>query len=184
MKKDLCLRKELVAGAKRAKRGAPKRDWRVAYSLNILLAEINKWSPIRSKEDDGSIGDAAHSSRTSDHNPNREGVVCARDFTHDPKNGFNCHEFVDFLCKRLKNGEENRVKYLIFDRTIYSGPAQGHAVGVGRKYTGTNPHTAHCHVSVRGVKELYDSREGWGWTGVSDYERAKKERKNILFFEI
>ena len=66
--------------------------WRVADSLGVLLKQINQLAPGRSKVSDGSIGDAAHQSRESDHNPwvldpPGPNVVTARDFTHDPKNG-------------------------------------------------------------------------------------------------
>ena len=63
--------------------------WYVARSLDQLLAEINASAPNRNKASDGSIGDADHSSRESDHNPcDDHDCVCARDFTHDPGHGF------------------------------------------------------------------------------------------------
>lgn len=43
--------------------------WRLARGLEHLRAQVNtKWSN-RSKDSDGSIGDEAHASRSSDHNP-------------------------------------------------------------------------------------------------------------------
>ena len=42
--------------------------WRVARSLDVLLGQLNALAPERSKASDGSIGDAAHASRSSDHN--------------------------------------------------------------------------------------------------------------------
>ena len=143
-------------------------DWRVAISLGAtsrdgLLGEINRSAPKRSKEDDGSIGDASHSSRVSDHNPNEAGVVCARDFTHDPAGGFDCEKFTAWLRDRMARGLENRVKYLIWNRLIVSGPGQAHPAGLWRKYTGSNPHTAHCHVSVRLKRQYYDDDKPWGW---------------------
>mgnify|MGYP001562524195 CR=1 FL=1 len=62
-------------------------SWRVAKSLDVLLAQINALSPNRDKSSDGSIGDANHSARTSDHNPDDAGVVKARDFSNDPAHG-------------------------------------------------------------------------------------------------
>jgi hypothetical protein len=77
--------------------------WRVARSLDQLLAEINASAPNRSRASDGSIGDAAHQTTDSDHNPHCQGwVVTARDFTHDPAGGFDAHAFADWLRRRCK----------------------------------------------------------------------------------
>ena len=142
--------------------------WRVAYSLGTirtqgLLGEINKSAPNRSKKDDGSIGDASHSNRLSDHNPNEEGVVCARDFTHDPSGGFDSYKFAEWLVGQIAVGNELRVKYVISNRRIASGPNQGNPVGVWRRYVGRNPHTEHVHVSVREPARWYDNKGEWGW---------------------
>ncbi len=70
--------------------------WRTAKSLDVLLDEINRAAPKRSKASDGSIGDAAHATRSSDHNPwvrwLGTGIVTARDFTHDPAGGLDCNK--------------------------------------------------------------------------------------------
>jgi hypothetical protein len=133
-------------------------QWRVAKSLDALLAQINKTAPRRAKVSDGSIGDAAHSSRASDHNPHvrddRMGVVTARDFTHDPKGGLDCHE----LAASLIEARDARVKYIIWNRQICSSivsPWQW------RPYKGSNPHTKHLHISVRKDKHLYDDERLW-----------------------
>ena len=146
------------------------RQWRVAKCLGRtpkegLLGEINAGAPNRDKKDDGAIGDASHSSRTSDHNPNHDGVVCARDFTHDPEGGFDANEFAKWLAKRCQDGQEVRVKYIISEGQIASGPGQGKPVGIWRVYRGSNPHTEHVHVSVRGVAKYYDDTKTWGWLG-------------------
>lgn len=137
--------------------------WRVAKSLDVLLDEINARSPKRSKVSDGSIGDAAHASRDSDHNPwvkdGPTGVVTARDFTNDPAHGFDSSDFADWLRKRCKAGAETRVKYVISDRRIASTIDDWS----WRKYTGTNPHEHHVHVSVESSKSSYDSARSWGW---------------------
>lgn len=120
--------------------------WRVARSLDQLLAQINATAPNRSKLSDGSIGDAAHSSRESDHNPDQDGVVCARDFTDDPAHGCD----VDAIFRSLVASADPRIKYLI--RQFHgSTPTitqwQGGRL-VWTPYYGINPHDHHGHVSV------------------------------------
>lgn len=134
--------------------------WRMAKALDTLLAEINGLAPERSKKSDGGIGDASHGARKSDHNPciccN---VVCARDFTHDPPK-FDSYAFAEWLRLRVLGGE-TRVKYVISDSKIFSGPGQPRPLGVWRPYTGSNKHSHHVHVSVRHGDA--DNDRGWGW---------------------
>ncbi len=140
--------------------------WRLAKSLETLRAHVNAKWPNRSKQSDGSIGDAGHSSRASDHNPDPSGVVRAIDITHDPKGGFDSYAFADMLLKE----QDKRLKYVISNGRIGSGPA-GVQPGVWRKYTGANKHDHHCHISVvpdaRG-----DSAQGWDIDGVADTDAA------------
>ena len=134
-------------------------SWRVARSLDKLLAQINSYAPRRSKISDGSIGDTAYSSRVSDHNPDSRGVVHARDFTHDPRGGFDAHAFV----RRLAKAGDRRIKYLISNRQI-SNPSIG--AGRWRPYSGVNPHTQHAHVScVYGALE--DNTANWPGLGAA-----------------
>ncbi len=120
------------------------KPWYVAYALDILLGQLNAIAPDRSRKSDGSIGDAAHSARASDHNPNNyrraDGryQVCARDFTNDLAGGLNVQRIVDLLVAHA----DRRIKYIIWNGRIWTP-------GVGwRPYTGDNPHTLHAHVSV------------------------------------
>lgn len=132
--------------------------WRVAESLIKLRTQINKAYPKRSKVSDGSIGDQAHSSRTSDHNPNEDGVVCAMDITHDVKNGCDAQQLADALVE----SRDDRIKYLIWNkRMVSSYPSGGKKAWTWRPYSGSNPHTKHVHISVNGSKSLYDSTEDW-----------------------
>ena len=75
--------------------------WRVAKSLTKLRDQINAMAPRRNKSADGTIGDAAHASRSSDHNPwvkdGKTGVVTALDITNDPRNGVNIGTLSEFL---------------------------------------------------------------------------------------
>lgn len=132
--------------------------WRVARSLLLLRDEFNRLFPKRSKSHDGTIGDAAHTSRASDHNPWVQdagtGVVTALDITHDPAHGVDTHAIAEFLRKH----EDPRIKYVISAGRIFSStqhPFQW------RKYTGSNPHHSHMHVSVIATKSKYDSVTPW-----------------------
>jgi hypothetical protein len=112
-------------------------DWRMARSLETLLAQLNALAPNRDKASDGGIGDAAHSSRTSDHNPDSGGVVRARDFTHDPGDLDG-----EWLSGTLVKFRDPRIKYIIWDRRIWF-PGSG-----WQGYYGPNAHEHHVHVSV------------------------------------
>ncbi|HMB37409.1 MAG TPA: hypothetical protein VKV41_25405 [Methylomirabilota bacterium] len=132
-----------------------------------LLGEINRSAPNRSKISDGGIGDARHAAATSDHNPCKCcRVVTARDFTHDPKNGFDSYQFAEWLRERVLAGEP-RVKYVISNRRIYSGQGQPHPAGQWRPYTGKNAHAHHVHVSVRHGGQNYDDDAPWGWSATT-----------------
>src|SRR5688572_27807045 len=134
--------------------------WRLAKSLEVLRDEVDTVAPDRSKASDGTIGDEAHQGSPSDHNPNAQSVVCAIDFTHDPGGGADMHAFADFLKKR----NHRAVKYIIWNRRIWSKAKDGEG---WRDYGGSNPHTAHMHVSVGvgpdGQSEgPYDDTGPWG----------------------
>jgi hypothetical protein len=152
-------------GAMAAPRSRPMAGpiaWRVAASLEKLRKQINARAPNRSKASDGSIGDANHRKRNSDHNPwvidGGKGVVTARDFTHDAAHGCNCH----MLAESLRNSRDKRIKYIIWNRRICnSSPQKGMPAWAWRKYLGKNGHTHHLHISVKPLKSLYDSEKPW-----------------------
>lgn len=116
--------------------------WYLAPSLSRLRDEANRLYPQRSKASDGTIGDAAHSARTSDHNPKPDGrggmVVDALDLTHDPAHGFDAHDWI----RRRAAAMDPRIKYAISRGQLWS-PSTGWA-----RYTGSNPHDTHVHISV------------------------------------
>jgi murein L,D-transpeptidase YcbB/YkuD len=135
--------------------------WRMAKSLDALLAKVNALSPNRDKSSDGGIGNAEHASRSSDHNPwvtdGAMGVVTARDFTNDPAHGMNSEE----LAEALRASQDDRIKYIISNRKIASGSGQDKPAWQWRPYTGANPHNHHCHVSVKPEKASYDDTREW-----------------------
>lgn len=137
-------------------------SWRIAKSLEELRTQVNKRAPNRSKASDGSIGDAKHASRSSDHNPHvkdgKTGVVTAIDITHDPAGG--CDSYA--LAKSLIVSQDVRIKYVISNGQIATGP-DGPSPWMWRKYSGANPHSHHVHISVRAKKELYDGTAPWNF---------------------
>ena len=139
------------------------RPWRVARSLLALRDQINHKFPSRSKASDGTIGDAAHASRSSDHNPwvidGADGVVTAMDITHDPLHG--CSG--ETLAEAIRAARDSRVKYIIWNRRISNSSLIGGAAAwQWRAYHGTNGHTHHVHISVKSDKAHYDSTAPWG----------------------
>lgn len=123
-------------------------SWRLAKSLKKLQEQINEMAPGRSRVSDGSIGDAAHSARKSDHNPNEQGIVAAIDVTHDPSGGCDGR----FLSRSLI--ADSRVKYVIFNSEIWKA-----RTGQWEAYGGQNPHDHHVHVSVK--PDALDQTQDW-----------------------
>lgn len=137
-------------------------SWRVAASLLTLRDQVNAAWPGRSRRSDGTIGDTNHQNRQSDHNPwvrdGQMGVVTALDVTHDTASGCDAGRLVE----AIRASRDTRVKYLIWNRQIASSSAiQGAAPWAWRRYTGSNPHDKHLHVSVKEAKEDYDSTLPW-----------------------
>jgi hypothetical protein len=101
-----------------------------------VLRQATALRPKRKKASDGLLPSAAHKkqSPTSDHN-----TGLAVDLTHDPKRGIDCAE----IFQKLKQDE--RVKYLIFQGKIWS---KERAKEGDRKYTGSNQHNSHLHISI------------------------------------
>jgi hypothetical protein len=132
--------------------------WRVAKSLLKLRDQFNQMSPRRNRSSDGTIGDAKHASRSSDHNPwvkdGKTGVVTAIDLTHDPNNGVHTWNIAEYL----RTQKDPRIKYVISNKRIFSSVSNP---WVWRRYTGSNPHSSHMHVSVHSQKVHYDSTADW-----------------------
>ena len=99
-----------------------------------ILRQATALKPKRKKISDGLLPSVAHQKQNpnSDHN-----TGLAVDLTHDPVNGIDC---VD-IYNRFKS--DGRVKYLIFQGKIWSKD-KGE-----KKYTGTNQHNKHLHISIK-----------------------------------
>lgn len=141
--------------------------WRNCKASITLIEEVNKRWPKRDTASDGTIGDAAHASRNSDHNPwiigsDGVGVVTARDIDEDldgvtVDSGPDAKELFNHLLSLGKSGDK-RLKYLIYEGYIYSAKHGW----VTRTYTGLNSHSKHIHVSFSTDPQFYDSTAPWG----------------------
>jgi hypothetical protein len=133
-------------------------EWRVAKSLLTLRATVDAAWPRRNKASDGTIGDASHAARDSDHNPwvkdGLIGVVTAIDITHDPVSGADANGIVAALVA----SRDRRIKYIIWNRQIINSSV---SPWIWRTYRGRNPHTGHFHVSVSSSKTLFDDTASW-----------------------
>lgn len=132
--------------------------WRIAKALVRLREQVNALAPRRLKKSDGAIGDAAHATRNSDHNPwivdGGIGVVSAIDLTNDPAGGLSAEK----LAEALRTARDGRVKYVIWNRRIFSSTT---SPWTWRPYTGASPHDKHIHISVRADKQHYDDDAPW-----------------------
>lgn len=131
-----------------------------APALVTLDKQIDKAFPRRKTGSDGWIGDAAHRSRPSDHNPQFDppgpvdDVVMAGDWTHDPKNGFDCDQFTD----ELAASRDRRIAYMIFNGWIMDS-RPGNKPWQWVRYHGANKHTSHVHLSA--MRAFWDDTRAW-----------------------
>ena len=140
----------------------PVATWHLAPSLKQLQKELDAQFPGR--PNDGTIGDAAHAARPSEHNPDNDpdpmpkGAVSAIDvYTQDGKGKtwITEAEFAKLLAKFKK---DSRVWYVIHRGFIYSRTHNFEK----RAYDGSNPHNSHFHLSLMQTKAAHDSTASWG----------------------
>jgi len=110
-----------------------------------LREQVDDAFPDRDRTSDGWIGDTRHAARPSDHNPDDNGWVRAidvdRDLSGKPKPDI-MPDLADQIRLAGKSGEK-RIAYVIFDGRIASSRLNWR----WRKYTGSNKHNHHCHIS-------------------------------------
>lgn len=130
-------------------------SWVLVPCLVKLRAEFDDVAPGRDRASDGTIGDANHSSN-SDHTPdeisdalrNKDGdsrnEVHALDVDADLRvPGLWMERVVQLLLVRCRSGAERRLRYIIFNRRIWSASNGWRQ----QRYTGPNPHDKHAHFS-------------------------------------
>jgi hypothetical protein len=91
------------------------------------------------------------------------------DITHDPASGAD----MSLVAESLRASRDPRIKYLIFNKRIFSA---SNTPWTWRVYTGSNPHTKHLHLSVGGA---YDRRDRWTIEG-DDMPQFTDEQAEVL----
>lgn len=132
-------------------------SWYLAPSLARLRSQVDRRWPNRSKVSDGSIGDAAHTTRASDHNPDpKTGVVRALDITTpQTAQGKQIGEAI-----LAATWQDPRTFYVIWRRKIYyRGETKP------RAYNGLNAHQNHIHVSIDRKKKSAET-DTTNWKGL------------------
>ncbi len=137
--------------------------WRNCTTSIVLIGQVNARWPGRDKASDGTIGDAAHATRNSDHNPwvivDGLGVVRARDIDKD---GVDIGWMFEELRKLGAQGDPRLAGggYLIWNRRITTPDFTKWV-----PYNGSNPHDKHGHVSFSRNRAGFDSPGAYGFFG-------------------
>jgi hypothetical protein len=130
--------------------------WRLVRALEILRQQVRAAAPAAVPPATpasawGTVGDLAHQSGASDHNPatyaalGSTPVVCAADFPHAPGLGLDGARFAE----ALRLSRDPRIGYVIFKGRIFSGHvAAGTPAFTWRAYNGADDHSTHWHVST------------------------------------
>lgn len=134
---------------------------RQARALDVLLAEVNRHAPNRSKASDGGLASSDHTAAnpTSDHEA-LDGVAwTARDFTDDPTGGLDGSDLAHRLAAKLgKHPAMGAGAYIIHNARIISHSRMSEG---WRSYDGYNAHRSHVHISVADARTAYDNTTPW-----------------------
>lgn len=128
-------------------------------NLVALRDQFNEYFPTRSKESDGWIGDTAHQSGKSGHNPDLTGNAEYKDGDSldevraiDVTTNLNCSDpkvtmetVVQHLVKYGQNGGYLPLRYIIFNKRIWQKNSE--PPWKQQAYTQSDPHTGHAHFS-------------------------------------
>jgi hypothetical protein len=169
-------------------------DWILVPCLVELRNEFNEIAPGRDKASDGSIGDPAHQNTISDHNPDEIGTVPIRDA--DSRNevhaidvdidlrlpGLSMEEVVQFILKRCRSGAEKRLRYIIYNRRIWSASSDW----VQKPYSGANAHDKHAHFSASYDTAREASTASWHLEDLvvltdAEIEKIAKRTKELVW---
>jgi hypothetical protein len=119
------------------------KPW-LSKAAETFREQVNVCFPDRKRTSDGWIGDARHSARVSQHNPNERGEVCAIDI--DAR--LSDQEGISFdLADQIRQAAKKDKRFLY---VIHAGKiASAKSLWKFRKYRGLNPHFKHIHISFK-----------------------------------
>lgn len=162
-------------------------DWVLVACLVSLRGEFNRLAPSRDRSSDGSIGDSAHASSSSDHNPDETGATPSEDA--DSRNevhaidvdadlrkpGWSMAKAVEVIVTRHRDGRDNRLQNVIYNRRIWSRSWGWTA----RTYTGSNPHDKHAHFSSRYTTAQESDTRSWGLLEADDDSNGEQGTMSV-----
>jgi hypothetical protein len=120
-----------------------------------LREQIDDSFPDRDRKSDGWIGDAAHSNRKSDHNPDSSnGIVRAIDVDKDLDSRASTGAYLADQIRLCAKAGDKRISYVIFAGKISSAKSFWR----WRTYSGINRHDKHIHISF---SKKGDSNGSW-----------------------
>jgi len=161
-------------------------NWVLIPCLKVLFAEFDRIAPSRDTASDGSIGDTAHQQEVSDHNPDETGSVPIHDAdkinevhaidvdSNLRESDLTMEKVVQFLLGRCRSGAERRLRYMIYNRRIWSASSGW----VQKAYTGASAHTEHAHFSASYDTALEASTASWHLEELVDV--TKDEMRDVL----
>lgn len=135
-------------------------SWFLVPCLVFLRDEFNRLAPDRDKGADGSIGDQAHTTRTSDHNPRPDGAVLALDIdsTGPWPADYDLNKAVLDIVEEHMAGRDDRLQYVIWRARIASRSTRWGWV----PYDGVDKHYNHAHFSARHDRHGAMDTSYWG----------------------
>lgn len=167
-------------------------DWVLIPCLKALFAEFNAIAPGRDRASDGSIGDTAHAAGgTSDHLPD-EDFAALRGKDADSVNEVHAIDVdasgpwpwdggmeaaVQHLLARCRAGLEDRLRYIIFNRRIWSASNGWRQ----QAYSGSNPHDRHAHFSASYGSTQEADTHSWHMEDLMALSDADKDWIRALF---
>jgi hypothetical protein len=148
---------------------------KLSKSVVQLREQADDAYPDRKRDSDGTIGDARHQTRKSDHNPDPDsGYVRALDLDADfDKSSSTAAYIADQI--RIAARTDKRIAYVIFNKKI----ASARSLWRWRKYTGVNPHTKHIHISFTKAGDTDSKFFNIPLLGGTDEPRPNKDAGNM-----